>query len=365
MPQLPNPLARIALRGDFPRELIRLLSSLRLDPFGAGGLDADLVAAFAGQKDGGWMLHLRPILGVSAATSGVLCANAYVAASILLSHILGLEEPFLAASEPTYATLREVIELAASPANVLIEGETGTGKRSLAELINRASGHPDGVVRIDCAVAADVARIVGTTRSREDIAQTGVVLLDHLAELPRDAHAALANVMGKREMRFLATSRLPIRRMVEEGAFTVALQSKFDVSLQILPLNCRRTDIEVLARHFLRNENPSLQLDSTALTALRHYRFAGNVRELRNMMIRVAICEGDGIARAVDRSRIEGHFGNPSAQSSLRPDSTADRGSGEGRKLRLISSTDGARKRRREGTEPFPPATLKLAESRS
>jgi len=164
---LTNRLARIALRGDFPRELVRLLSSLRLDPFGVGGLDADMVAAFAGQKGGGWMRHVCQGPGVTSAESGILCDNAYAAASLLLSRTLRTERPFIVASEPTYAIVREAIQLAANPANVLIEGEAGVGKRSLADLINRAGGNVEGLLE------------AGRLRS------VGTFLLDHLAELPR------------------------------------------------------------------------------------------------------------------------------------------------------------------------------------
>ena len=105
--------ARIALRGDIPRELIWLLLSLNLDPFGAGGFDADLVAAFARHNQGGWMVSVRQGAGTGSVDSGVLCDNPYVAAAVLLSRVIGLADPFLVASEETYALLREAIGMAA------------------------------------------------------------------------------------------------------------------------------------------------------------------------------------------------------------------------------------------------------------
>ncbi len=291
-----NPRARIALRGDFPQELIGLLSSLQLDPFGVGGLDADIVAALARQRDGGWMLEVRSSPRASGTESATLCTNAYVAASLLLSHTLRLDTPVIVASEPTYAVLHKAIELAATPANVLIEGETGTGKRSLAELIDRASGNPYGLICIDCAVAAEVARFIGASRSGRDGSRTRVVLLDHLAKVPREAQETLAAHLRHRKWRFLATSRLSIKQMVAKGAFVPALLDQFDATLELSPLNRHRIDREVLAQHFLLRANPSLKLDPTALTALRHYRFAGNIRELRNMMIGVAIGVSDDSA---------------------------------------------------------------------
>jgi transcriptional regulator with PAS, ATPase and Fis domain len=65
-----------------------------------------------------------------------------------------------------------------------------------------------------------------------------------------------------------------------------------------------------LARHFLRNANPLLELDSGALAMLRRYRFAGNVRELQNLVTRLEIYEHDGRARMIDAARIANHFGS-------------------------------------------------------
>jgi hypothetical protein len=228
-----KPLARIALRGDVPRDLIWLLLDVKIDPFGAGSFDADRVAAFArqsnhsqnyrGKDHGGWSVSLRSGAGVTSADNGFVCDNPLVAASFLLSRVLGLREPFLTASEATFAILREAVGLMGSRVNVLIEGETGTGKRSLAEVIHRASVGNRPQIRVDCAVAAELEREINTVGPRcvgvtDQLRST--ILLDRFAELPRSHQERLAEeIRAKRDrMRYIATSKVPLTRLAEKGA---------------------------------------------------------------------------------------------------------------------------------------------------
>jgi hypothetical protein len=315
-PEASKPLARIALRGDVPRDLIWLLLGVNIDPFGAASLDADRVASFArqsnhsqnhgGKDHGGWSVSLRAGTGVTGADNGFVCDNAWVAASLLLSRVLGLSEPFLTASEATFAILREAVGLAGTRANVLIDGETGAGKRSLAEVIHRASVGHRPQIRVDCAVAAELEgelnavgpRCVGVMDQPRS-----TILLDRFAELPLSYQERLAEeIHAKRDrIRYIATSKLPMTRLAEKGTIAPHLLRQFEVTLTLPPLNRRRADLVTLARYFLPNANPLLELDPGALAILRRYRFAGNVRELQNLVTRLEIYEHDG--RAHDRCR--------------------------------------------------------------
>jgi len=320
-----KPLARIALRGDVPRDLIWLLLSVNIDPFGAGSFDADLVAAFArlshhsqnyrGKDQTGWSVSLRTGAGVTGTDNGFICDNPLVAASFLLSRVLGLGEPFLSASEQTFAILRAAVGLVGSRANVLIEGETGSGKRSLAEVIHRASVGNRPQIRVDCAVAAELEREINAVGPRcvgvTDHPRS-TILLDRFAELPRSHQERLAaEIRAKRDrIRYIATSKVPLTRLAEKGALAPNLLRQFEVTLALPPLNRRRADLVMLARHFLRYANPLLELDSGALAMLRRYRFAGNVRELQNLVTRLEIYEHDGRAHTIDAVRMASHFGS-------------------------------------------------------
>ena len=365
-----NPLARIALRGDFPRELIWLLLSINLDPFGAGGFDADLVAAFAPHEQGGWMVSVRQGAGFGRVDSGVLCDNPYVAAAVLLSRVIGLAEPFLVASEETYAILREAIRIAAGPSNIMITGATGTGKRALAEVIQRAAWGRGAQHRIDCAVSSEVELPVGAINPPSIGAASapfGFVVLDHFAELPRSHQQALAEVIQAKgeQTRYIAIAKAPLPRMREAEGFAPALLDQFDATLALPALNRRRTDLEVLAHHFLRNANPLLKLESSALMALRQYHFAGNVRELQNMMIRLEICEPDGAIRTIDQVRMASHFATRPEGMNAQPGAAKAQlvKDPSGPQLRLIaSSTDHKSRSRRHGSRL---QGLKLVEDRS
>jgi transcriptional regulator with GAF, ATPase, and Fis domain len=102
----------------------------------------------------------------------------------------------------------------------------------------------------------------------------------------------------------------------------------------------------VLARHFLRNANPLLELDASAIAALRQSRFAGNVRELQSLMTRLEICRHDGRARTIDGMCVARHLGESrSAQSDSTRDIVQDVFRA-GAHLRLVMSAPSEDKRR-------------------
>jgi hypothetical protein len=264
-----KPLARIALRGDVPRDLVRLLLGVNIDPFGAGGFDADLVAAFAredhrsqnargndhrGKDHRGWCVSLRTGAGVTNADNGFVRDNFFVAASFLLSRAIGLREPFLTASEEGYGILREAVGLVGSRANVLIEGETGTGKRSLAEVIHRVSVGTRPQIRIYCAVAEEIERAINSVGPHGvDVPDhpRGTILLDRFAELPQSHQEMLSEeIRAKRDhIRYIASSKVPMARLAENGALAPSLLRQFEITLSLPPLNRRRADLAMLAWH--------------------------------------------------------------------------------------------------------------------
>lgn len=304
----PDPLARIALRGAVPRELLRLLPQVNIDPFGAGGLDADLVAGFARGARGGWSVSLRTGGAAMTTDSGFACDNAYVAATFLLSRALGLRDPFLAATEDSFATLRQAIALARGSDDILIEGEAGVGKRSLAILVNRASGIGE-LERVDCAAPEEVARefaALAGGRLEDGQQRPRTVLLDRLAELPAAHQIALARQIATRPrgVRYLATAKVSSVAKASGASIAPGLRNLFTGTLRLRPLVRRSVDLTILARHFLRTANPLLQLDSSALDALRDYRFPGNVRELHSLMTRLEIYETAEYVRTIDAVRV-------------------------------------------------------------
>ncbi len=218
-------------------------------------------------------------------------------------------------------------DIAASPASVLILGETGVGKEVLASTIHELSGRTGGFTRINCAALSEslleselfghekgaftgaAAQKVGLLEA----AHEGTVFLDEIGELPLSIQAKLLRAVEHREVvrlgstkpvaidvRFIAATNRDLPAEVASGAFRRDLYFRLDgVTLVIPPLRERRGLIGPLALRFLEAANakagkPS-RLGSDVLGALESYEWPGNVRELKAVIERAVL-----LARAGD-----------------------------------------------------------------
>jgi transcriptional regulator with PAS, ATPase and Fis domain len=221
-----------------------------------------------------------------------------------------------------------VREIAASPASVLLLGETGVGKEVLAETIHRLSRRSGPFVRINCAALTEPlleselfgherGAFTGATAAKTGLleaAQGGTVLLDEVGELPAGIQAKLLRAVEQREVlrlgstrpvgidvRFVAATNRDLPAEVEAGRFRRDLFFRLDgVTLEIPPLRERRDLIGPLALRFLdeatrRGGRPGTQLGTEALAALEAYAWPGNVRELKAVVERAVL-----LARAAE-----------------------------------------------------------------
>ncbi|KRF00537.1 nitrogen regulation protein NR(I) [Frateuria sp. Soil773] len=225
------------------------------------------------------------------------------------------------------AAMREVFRLigrvAASDLNVLVTGETGTGK----ELVARAL-HDESARRGKPFVALNTAAIpselleselfgheagafTGATRrvaGRFEQAEGGTLFLDEIGDMPLALQTRLLRVLaggefyrvGGRELirgdvRIVAATHQDLDARVAAGQFRADLKHRLDVVRIELPaLRSRRSDIPLLARHFLASAAVELKLPPkrfarAALKALEQRDFPGNVRELENLCRRLAV----------------------------------------------------------------------------
>jgi DNA-binding NtrC family response regulator len=294
-------MARIALRGDVPRDLFWMLPLLNVDPLGAGGLDADLVVSFS-KSDGresnwhsrGWVLGLRCAgLGPRIGHPVVYCANSHVAASFILSRAIGMPEPLLAASSESFARLRDAVAIE-STSNVLIEGETGCGKRLLAQLIHLSSSVRSELLRVNCAVPDEVDADLCVLESEGRTGQLAnrTVFLHRVSELTTEHQRRFANLMGQPSaVRYLATAKASAHRSCDSREISELLAANFRRVVKIAPLYRAPDDVVALTDYFLHSANPRLHLDLTAMATLRNYRFPGNIRELKNFITRLDVYE--------------------------------------------------------------------------
>jgi transcriptional regulator with PAS, ATPase and Fis domain len=223
--------------------------------------------------------------------------------------------------------MREAISLAervaATDANVLVTGESGSGKDALAGFIHSHSPRAaQSLVKIDCAtLPADLleAELFGYERGaftgageakpgRLEAAHRGTLVLNEIAHLSLEAQAKLLRVIEQREFerlggrqtisvdtRLLALTNADLRNAVERRAFRDDLYYRLNVvQIQLPPLRERSEDLADLGQGFLKtfaekHGRPAKQFSDEAWTFLRAYDFPGNVRELANIIERAVI----------------------------------------------------------------------------
>jgi len=213
-------------------------------------------------------------------------------------------------------TLSLVRRVADSPWNVLIQGETGTGKELIARLIHLLSPAAEApFIEVNCAAIPEnlfestlfgheKGAFTGADRQHRgcfERASGGTLFLDEVGELPLALQAKLLRALqekrihrvgGEREIvvnvRVVAATNRDLRALAEAGSFREDLFFRLNVlDIVVPPLRRRREDIPALIAHFIaRDARRPLQLAPDALDALIRYDYPGNVRELEHIIQR-------------------------------------------------------------------------------
>jgi len=245
---------------------------------------------------------------------------------------------------------------ARSESNVLIEGETGTGKELIAEFIHRKSTRAQKpFVVINCASLPDQlieSELFGYEKGAftdakaakqglVEIANGGTLFLDEIGELSLTIQPKLLRFLENGDFRRIGgltnlNSNVRIIGATNRNLIHEAEQKKFRqdllfrlnvVTLSIPPLRDRKDDIKILAEHFIKLKSPvrsPRSLSEDALEALKKYRFPGNIRELEHIIERAIIFSEGNIIRALNLFLPEsaGNQANllPHAETILSPD---------------------------------------------
>lgn len=242
----------------------------------------------------------------------------------------GQADPFLFGQSPAMLELKKSVEkIAITDANVLLLGENGTGKSSLAQYIHQESQRSDQAFVPTDLGALDDQLIASTlfghlkgafTDARENrqglfqTAQGGTLFLDEIANLSPSNQAKLLRVLQDRKVRKLGSNEeedIDIRLITATNANIVdqVAQQQFredllyrinTITLTIPALRERSADIPLLYQHFLdsfsKQYDKAVDTEGGTLKKLQRYHWPGNIRELRNAIERAFIlCDDDKI----------------------------------------------------------------------
>ena len=232
-----------------------------------------------------------------------------------------LDERLIGDSAVMHPLKNTILKLARSQAPVFLSGASGTGKEVVARLIHDLSPRRDGsFVPVNCgAIPSELMEseffghkkgsFTGAVADKQGLFQQangGTLFLDEVADLPLAMQVKLLRAIQEKtvraigdtkevpvDIRILSATHKDLNQLVQTGLFRQDLYYRINViELKLPTLNARRDDIPVLATHFLALIAEEWQLESKPLLTaeaclrLQQHDFAGNVRELRNVLER-------------------------------------------------------------------------------
>jgi transcriptional regulator of acetoin/glycerol metabolism len=238
--------------------------------------------------------------------------------------------PLIGSSPVFLKAVESANKVASSQANVLIIGETGTGKEMFARSIHLASERSDGpFIAVNCGAipkeligselfgyeeGAFSGAKKGGAKGKFELAKGGTLFLDEIGELPLEQQVYLLRVLQERvvqriggtkeipvDVRIIAATNVDIVNAVANKSFREDLYFRLNVIRIDLPSLRERgkTDIISLAKHFVslynRREGKNCVLSEQLLQVLCEYNWPGNVRELENLMHRLVVLSSNDI----------------------------------------------------------------------
>jgi len=226
-------------------------------------------------------------------------------------------------SEQMRAIFSKIEKVAPTDANILILGENGTGKDLIAKAIHQRSVRSErAYVKVDVGALTESlfeSELFGHkkgafTDAREDregrfeAANSGTLFMDEIGNISLQQQAKLLTVLQNRQVtrlgtnnqipldiRLICATNLPLSELANENKFRKDLIYRINtVEIIVPPLRSRKSDIALLAKHFLKfygNKyfKPDVELSDKALQKLEEYSFPGNVRELQYIIERAVI----------------------------------------------------------------------------
>ncbi|MGC8900892.1 MAG: sigma-54-dependent transcriptional regulator [bacterium] len=237
----------------------------------------------------------------------------------------------VAKSDSMKGIVEQLKKIADTKSNVLILGETGTGKELVARAIHFNSNRSDKpFIPINCSAIPEnlleselfgyvKGAFTGAFSTKNGLlvqADKGSVFLDEIGDLSMPLQSKLLRVLEDKEVRplggtqsvkidvrFIFATNRDIEKMVKEGTFRADLFYRINVIvIKIPPLRDRKEDIEPLVKYIIDNYSKELgkhieKIDEKAMDCIKSYHWYGNVRELQNVIERAILLADNGIIR--------------------------------------------------------------------
>lgn len=234
-------------------------------------------------------------------------------------------ENILVGKHPSIQKIRELIAMVSDTAfNVLIMGETGTGKEVVARLLHQDSKRSsNSFVKVSCAALPlslleselfgyEKGAFTGAVKSKPgkfELASDGVIFLDEIGDMPLVLQAKLLQVLqggeftrlgGTKDVKVnswvIAATNHNLERDIKQALFREDLYYRLNIiKIEIPPLRERREDIPLLSKHFIEkysqelNMKKLLHLNGDMRKVFQEYHWPGNVRELSSMILRLMV----------------------------------------------------------------------------
>jgi DNA-binding NtrC family response regulator len=231
------------------------------------------------------------------------------------------EIPLIIGKSPKMEALKKTIgQIAPADCNVLILGETGTGKELVAKTVHHLSPRADGrFLAVNCGAFSEellanelfghekeaFTGARGIKKGLIEAAHGGTMLLDEIGDMPLSMQVKLLRVIQERslirvggteeipvDIRIIAATNKDLKYEIEAGTFRQDLYYRLNViTLYVPPLSERKDDIPLLCQYFLRKFSDAQgkqteKISHEVMDVLMNYEFPGNIRELENIIER-------------------------------------------------------------------------------
>ena len=223
---------------------------------------------------------------------------------------------------------RKVAALAPTDVDILIHGETGSGKEVVARTVHALSGRHGPFVALNCAALPETVieseifgheagAFTGASKrriGRIEYANGGTLFLDEIESMPPAIQLKLLRVLQERELerlgsnqsipvdcRVIAAAKEDLKKLSDEGRFRADLYYRLNVvSLDIPPLRKRPGDVPLLMAHFIKEAARRFRVETPQwldqdMLRWQQYEWPGNVRELQNVAERVCLGVDDAL----------------------------------------------------------------------